>query len=243
MGLKAVLENLDGQNEATRAFYKAGNDGKFYLEIDGVEDLPAFGGMRRAKEQERDAHNATTGKLNDATNRVKQLQDELDEIHRGNISKGDMEKLENSWRGKLVDLETKLTGERDGLRAQVNELLVDNVALGLATEISTAPELMLPHITKRLTAETVNGKLVTRVLDAEGKLSAATLEDLKTEFLQSKTFAAIIVGSKASGSGASGGSGGGGATKKFSELSEADRSALYRQDPEKYRQLRDADKK
>lgn len=244
MGLKAVLENLDGLNDNIKALYKQGDGGKFYLEIDGVDELPAFGGMRRAKEQERDAHNTTTTKLRDATTKIEQLQAELDEIHRGNVPKGDVARLEQSWKDKLATREAELTGKLDTLIKRVQTLLVDNVAQSLASKISTAPDLLLPHITKRLTVETDGDNLVTRVLDNTGKLSALTVEDLEKELMSNKSFAPILVGSKANGSGANGGGGGGGSgNKKFSQLTEPERVALFNSDPNEYRRLRDEEKK
>lgn len=242
MGLKAVLENLDGVNEGHKALYKQGDGGKFYLEIDGVDELPQFQGMRRAKEQERDAHNNVANQLREAKAKIDELQNNLDDIHRGNVAKGDVEKLEQSWKDKLARKEAELTTQLTDLQKQVKTLLVDNVAQSLASKISTAPELLLPHITKRLAVETENGQLVTRVLDNAGKLSASSLEDLEKEFVTNKTFAPIIIGTKAGGSGASGGGGGGGANKKFSELSEKERTELYNRDPDEYRRRRDAER-
>lgn len=51
------------------------------------------------------------------------------------------------------------------------------------------------------------------VLDQQGKLSAATLDELKAEFANDTAFAPLIAGSKASGGGAAGAGGGGGAPK------------------------------
>jgi hypothetical protein len=79
---------------------------------------------------------------------------------------------------------------------------VDNVAQKLAAEISVSPELMLPHIRGRLRAEFSEGKGMTRVLDKDGSLSAASLEDFKKELLDNPVFKPILIGSKASGSNA-----------------------------------------
>ena len=51
------------------------------------------------------------------------------------------------------------------------------------------------------------------VLDPQGKLSAATLDELKAEIANDAAFAPLIAGSKASGGGAGGAGGGGGAPK------------------------------
>jgi hypothetical protein len=71
----------------------------------------------------------------------------------------------------------------------------------------------LPHIERRLSVEQRDGKPVVVVLDQQGKLSAATLDELKAEFANDTAFAPLIAGSKASGGGAGGAGGGGGAAK------------------------------
>jgi len=53
MALKAVLQTLDGVPEALRTEYKE-RDGKFYLDIDGIDDHDGVGALRRAKDYEKD---------------------------------------------------------------------------------------------------------------------------------------------------------------------------------------------
>ena len=66
-----------------------------------------------------------------------------------------------------------------------------------------------------------DGKPTVVVLDANGKPSAATLEELKAEFVNDPAFAPLIVGSKASGSGASGAKPGSGAATDSNTKAEA----------------------
>jgi len=58
--LKAVLDTLDGLDEATRALYKAETDGKCYLQVEGADSLPAVRGLvstlRKFKEVAPDAN-------------------------------------------------------------------------------------------------------------------------------------------------------------------------------------------
>ena len=94
-------------------------------------------------------------------------------------------------------------------------MLVDNVAQSMASKISKAPELILPHIKARLKAEFNEGKAVTRVLDKDGNPSAFGIEDLQKEMVANPAFAPIIIGSKASNSGAENSHGGSGAPGKL----------------------------
>src|SRR5690606_28128852 len=139
---------------------------------------------------------------------------------------------------KLVAKETEFTQKYGTLQSQIEKVMLDSAALAMATELSTAPALLVPHIRNRLKLEDVNGELAIHVVDIAGKPCAATLGDLKNEMLQNKSFAPILIGSKASGGGASGGSGGGGASsKKLGDLTEAERTQFAKDDPEGFRNL------
>jgi hypothetical protein len=80
------------------------------------------------------------------------------------------------------------------------------------------------------------------VLDINGALSAASLDDLKKEFGANAKFSAIVIASKATG-GAGGNRNSGSAVlngKKFGELSEAERVELYKSDPEGFKAASEA---
>lgn len=212
MALKAKLEKLEGVNEVVAKEYKEiDEDGKkvFVLDIEGQEDV---GALKRAKEHEKKARQDAEKQVKELLDRSEKVQEELDEIRRGAIPKGDVEKLEGSWKEKLTKLQTEMTGQLDAAYGTLQRLLVDNVAQSVAQKISNAPDLILPHVKARLKAEKTNDGYVTRVLDAEGKATALTVEELQKELTQDKRFAPIIIGSKASGGGASGGSGSGSAS-------------------------------
>ena len=79
-----------------------------------------------------------------------------------------------------------------------------------------------------------------------GKVTVAgdgisSLEQLEKAITDSGRYDAYLAGSQASGGGSLG-SRGGGAAEKFSELNEKQRVELYRDNPEEYRRLRDAEK-
>jgi hypothetical protein len=209
MALKTTLETIEGLPEPIAKEYKLTEvDGKkvYQLDLDGVEDT---GALKRAKEHEKSARQAAEKQAKELAARQEAIQEELDQMRRGAIPKGDVEKLEGSWKDKLAKKEAELTGERDAALGTLKTLLVDNVAQSLASKISNSPDLMLPHIKARLMTEKTAEGYVTRVLDKEGKPSALSIEELQKELTTDKRFAAIIIGSKASGGGATGGSGAG----------------------------------
>ena len=126
---------------------------------------------------------------------------------------GDVAALEASWAEKLAKRERELSAQIETMQGSITTMTVDNVAVRLANEIAVpgSADILIPHIKSRLAAEQRDGQFITVVRDAQGKPSAASLDDLKTEFTTSPAFAPVIVGSKASGGGANGSGQGGGA--------------------------------
>lgn len=125
--------------------------------------------------------------------------------------KGDIEALEKSWQAKVAAAETKAKAEIDKRDAALRQLLVTSEAAKIAAEISTAPHLIEHFVAQRLAAEFDGDMPKTRVLDANGKPSALSLEDLKKDFLADKRFESVLIATKGSGGGAGGtkpGSGG-----------------------------------
>lgn len=212
MALKAILESLDGLPDAVKSEYKKGEDGKYHLDVEGGEDT---GALKRAKDYEKSARQKVEKELADTKAELEALTEERDNILKGAIPKSDVEKLEGSWKQKFEKREKELTDQIGTLTGNLQTMLVDNVAQSMASKISKAPELILPHIKARLKAEFNEGKAVTRVLDKDGNPSAFSIEDLQKEMVANPSFAPIIIGSKASGSGAEGGHGGSGAPGKL----------------------------
>ena len=107
--LKTVLDTLDGVDDAVKAFYVEAN-GKFILQIDGIEAHPEIATLKNAYERVKadkatlkvdadkakaDLAEAMKGKPDDAA--VLQLRQQL-------------EAERDQWKGKAETLEGKLTG-------------------------------------------------------------------------------------------------------------------------------------
>lgn len=246
MALKRVLDTLDGLSDDLKAEYKQGADGKFILQVDGkdVEDVTA---LKNAKEHEKNLRVAAEGKVTDLTGQITTISGERDaaiqERDAAKADKGkDVQTLEASWQQKLEAAEKKGNDAVTELTGEIERLLVSNTAVSMAAEISTVPELFTDVIAKRLKVEKgADGKYFTRVLDAAGQPSAATVDELKNELLANDKYAAIIISGKGSGGGAGGsGSGGGAPEKKWLDHSDQELVDLRRNDPEKYERLKKA---
>lgn len=219
MALKAYLESITGLPADVAKEYKEveiEREGKqvkqFVLDLDGayLTDEPVDA-LKRARDYEKKEASNHRSKVKELSLSLEKTQEELDAMRRGAIPKADVEGLEKSWQKKLADSQTALTAERDAALGTLRTLLVDNVAVSLANKITVegSADLMIPHIKGRLTTEQTSEGYVTRVLDAQGKPSAMSIEELQKDLSADPRFKAIIRGSKASGSGASGANGNG----------------------------------
>lgn len=187
--MKITKEQYDALPDSVKALFKA--DGDEYSQITHPDPSDE---LKRAKDREVEARKAADAKAND-------LQTQLDKINGDKARKaGDIETLEKSWQSKLDAQKAEYEASLTKANEFIQKTLVDSVAASMASEISTSPAVMLPHIKSRLTADLDGDTPITKVLDASGNASALNLDDLKKEFVANKDFASIIVGSKASGS-------------------------------------------
>ncbi|NCE83529.1 hypothetical protein [Pseudomonas sp. Q1] len=210
--LKFQLDTLEGVDEAVRALYTE-KDGKFVLGIEGLPQPEDVSGLKAKVDELLGEKKAAEKARKDAE---EQARLEREEAAR---KSGNVEELEKSWSEKYNRREAELNGmleqERGTLSTQIRDLTVGRTATDIASALAIpgSAKALLPHIERRLSVEQRDGKPVVVVLDQQGKLSAATLDELKAEFANDTAFAPLIAGSKASGGGAAGAGGGGGAAK------------------------------
>ena len=212
MGLKYQLDTLDGLDDSVKSLYTE-KEGKFVLGIEGLPQPEDVSGLKSKVEELLGEKKAAEKARKDAEDRARL---EREEAAR---KSGNVEELEKSWSEKYNRREAELNGmleqERGTLSTQIRDLTVGRTATDIASALAIpgSAKALLPHIERRLSVEQRDGKPVVVVLDQQGKLSAATLDELKAEFANDTAFAPLIAGSKASGGGAAGAGGGGGAAK------------------------------
>lgn len=234
MAIKMKLESLDGVEENVKALYKK-TEGGYLLD---VED-PDREVLLRAKEHEKNLRQIAENKAREAAEKLGELAQEVETLKNSSGDAGKVrEELTLAYTAKLNELSGKKDKEISERDALLRDVFVNSVAKAVSSEVFVAPALGLPHVAKRLKMEIVDGKPQTVVLDANGKESAMTLDELKAELLANPEYAGATIGSKASGGGAAGG-GRGGASKKWNDMAEAERTELYRRNPSEYRRLRD----
>lgn len=209
MSLKFEVDSLDGLDEALAGLYEQRGD-KFRLKVEGIDPADELKEALRKEREERKA----------AKERAEALEREARERAEESARKsGDIEALEKSWQNKLARREAELLEQNERLQSQLVELTVGATAQKLAGDLAVpgSADVLLPHIKSRLTYQ--DGKLA--VLDADGKPSASTVDELANEIRNDKRFAPLIVASMADGGGASGSRGGGAATLKRSQMTPA----------------------
>ncbi|HGB5894187.1 TPA: hypothetical protein ACIVVN_002509 [Salmonella enterica subsp. enterica serovar Kottbus] len=197
---RITKEEFEALTEEQQALYGESGEG-YQLAIEGLPDTTELSDLKTKVEELMKEKKAEQKKREEA-------EAEADRERVEKIKKsGDVEALEKSWQEKLDKAGQESREKIDALNASIHKMLVDNVALDLATSLcGEAAQVILPHIKTRLTVETdMEGNPVTRVVDSAGKLSAASLDDLKKEFTENRLFSALIIDSKASGTGGDGG--------------------------------------
>lgn len=226
--LKITKEQYDALDDAGKAFYV--EDGKGGYRID-VDDSEVAEEMRRGRDREK-------LRADDAERKAQDLETRLSALEGDDARKrGDIATIERSWQTKLdaqkADSEKTITG----LKSKLENVMIDSAVDAMAHEIFVKPGRDARLIRDRVYIDYDGDTPIVRVRDKEGKASALTLDDLKRETLDNKDYADILVGSKATGSGGAGGNQGGGAAKQPSEYTEAERVALYRDNPTEFRRI------
>jgi hypothetical protein len=137
------------------------------------------------------------------------------------------------------------------MRKQHEKTLIDHAAREIATAITgkdTDAAIMLPHTTSRLSVVWDGDNAVLKVKNIDGSdgpaYVEATSKSLQKEFVDNPQFGSIVVKSKASGGGAAGQrieTITSGAGKKFKDMTEKERVALYKADPAEFSRLQAAE--
>lgn len=240
MELELHLDSLDGLSAELQPLYVQEN-GKYRLNIKGYKDPQALLNARDREKAEKQAAKA----------RVAELETELEDLNQQltearSKKSPDLAALEASYKDKIAKIEKAKDEEISRLTSFLEKTHRSDVAQRIASELSDSPDLLLPHIEKRLAFEIGASGPETRVLDANGQPSALTVEELAAEFKSDKRYAAAIRGSQASGGGAANNGKPGSAVmtvEQFNALDTEARLKMHRENPTEFRRLSDAAKK
>lgn len=185
-------------------------DGEFTLQVSGLPDIPDVEGLKNK------VNELLSEKKEESKKRKAAEKKAADDAAAAAQNSGDVDAINTSWQTKYDEAVESLTTERDGALKMLRVEKVHSKAVELATMLAVpgSADVLLPHITSRLTMDITDGKAKAVVLDKEGKPSALTVEELGSEIANNEAFAPLIVASNSSGSGANGNKGGGAAKSK-----------------------------
>ena len=215
MALQAIRDSLEGLAADVAKEYTKGDDGKFHLDVEGLEDT---GALKRSKDHEKARRQKAEQALTEMNSKLEDLQNQLDNV--GENGKLD-DKLKLKLEKQITELTAKLTAREGELVGEISRLTATQAAEQLAAKLSDSPGLMLPHLKSRVVTEMVDGKAVVKVKDPDGEVGVMSLADLEKEIRANKEYAPILRGSQGSGSGAPGSGSGGGQSQKPLDYSKA----------------------
>lgn len=197
MKLKLVVDKLEEVAEAFRGLYVE-KDGKFYLDVDGIEDTS---GLKSALTKERkirsDAEKdaAKWAKLGKTPEEIAELiaAQAADDEKKAKDA-GEWDKLAAQLNEKHATALAAEAAKTAAMRAALDHYLIDGAATAVIAEAKGVPELLLPHVRSKVRVVESNGKYDTQVVDDKGdpriddKGAPMTIKDLVSEMRESKVF-------------------------------------------------------
>lgn len=264
MALKAVVDSLDGVEDAIQGLYTEAEDGKYYLSVDGVDALPQVRGLvttlRRFKEVAPDASRLKSkldrlselegyADLGLSADEVREKIQRLEELEAsGGDVDGKIEALRQTYDKQKAALQKQLEGklgEKDAeiqtLQSFVERLTVDNALDRALDKVKVIPETR--EAVKALLKQ--RGPKVIREGDDyrgifETDLGEVSVEDYVDAWSRRDEAAPFMPASGNKGSGAGGGKGGGSARAnpfKTETRNLSEQMRLVKENPTLARQL------
>lgn len=232
MKYKLTKAEFDALSDEAKKEYTLDGDSAT-LKIEG-EGAPTAEAITRAEDKlriEKEHRHKAEKARDDAEKREEKLKKDLE----GASGKEEIARIREEHQKELDKIRDDRAKEQQEAKDARNAGLKKETAEVFANNHFTIPALMVDQFAKRLSVEEVDGTPVVRVLDAEGKASALSLDELKKEFLDNKEYSPIIKANPGSGGGAIPGGGGGGASqKKIAEMSAKEEAEFEKADPEAY---------
>lgn len=240
MALALIVDAIDSVPEALRGEYTE-KDGKFHLNVEGIEKsfVPRDVHKKSNDEAAQRRHQLSAWeKLGKTPEEIAALLAEIENEGTEKLKKkGDFEALMKQHQDKSAKREKELQDELNAARASersaiVGERLISALTKAGVTEEGT--ELLPDRLANRIKFETVDGKRVLKIMQADGETpmagsgadGTATLDDLAKEAVTK--YPSLFKGEGRGGGGKSPngqGGGGSGVVKKSDFKTEKERAA------------------
>lgn len=209
MSLKQSLETLDGLNEALHQLYTKQEDGRFYLDVDGLPEMSVA--LKKANKEAAERRKALEKLDGIDPERYAELEKaEQDRATHDAEAKGQWDKLRVQMaENHQKDLDAE-RGNSGRYRTALEQHLVDAQATVAIVDAKGVPQLLLPHVKGRVKVIEQDGQFTVQVLDAQGNPmvvdaagTPATIKSLVEHMKADPIFGRAFEGSGASGGGAS----------------------------------------
>lgn len=213
MTLKMTVDSLDAVDEPLRAFYEE-KDGGFRLKVDGAEDVS---GLKTALDKERKTARELEKKvkrwesLGKTDEEISEMLTAAEEAERKRAeSEGDHSKIlkqhQDKWAKDREALEAELKAARSSERSAIIETSITG-SLTKANATEEGLDLLPERLAARITFETVDGRRVLKIMQADGETpmagsgrdGLATIDDLAKE--AAAKWPSLFKGAGQSGSG------------------------------------------
>lgn len=175
MTLKAVVDSLDGIDESLHPLYVEKN-GKFRLDVEGVEFPDEVAALRKALATERDAGRDARGQLKafegvtpEALQEFRDWQKQREQLEAEQQRKaGDWEAREQQILEKHKAQVEKLTGREKKLLTALERAMIKAEAEAAIAELEGSSLFLMPHVERRAILEETDNGFTVRVNDEAG---------------------------------------------------------------------------
>ena len=234
MALKTLLDTLEGVDDALKPLYTE-TDGKFILQIDGVDNHPDVANLKSAYERTKADRDTARQERDAAKALVADFPDDFDAEKWAKLKDGKPDEA------ALIKMRETLEAERDEWKSKFE--LSEKTALKNALDRDLTDALNAAGVTNPAFAKAARGMLADGVkIGDDGKpfvdtdMGPLALSEHVKKWAggEGKDFV-----TPANGGGGKGGTGKGGpvTAEQFAAMGDKERTALFREDPETFRQL------
>ncbi len=201
--IKIGQSAYDALSDAVKKEYKKNGD-DYQLDVEGYEDAAE---IKRARDAANTERNEAKRERDEAKARAEAAEAKAATLEAKNVDIANaIKETETKVTATLTKKHETELADRDGKLAKATGSIVnskrDAQAMAIAERISTAPKLLAPIIAQRLQVDLSDDYVADlKILSADGKATASTIDDLAKEFQTNKEFASVMKASNGSGGG------------------------------------------
>lgn len=148
MSLKAILDTLEGLPDAVKSEYQQKEDGKYYLSVEGQEDVSGLKAnmaklldeKKKLQEKYKDYADIDPAKAKEALEKLRRIE-EKELLDAGEVDKVVEKRVElmrqdhASQVQKLTEAQDKLTEDNKRLKAQLNKAVIESGIIDAANSV------------------------------------------------------------------------------------------------------------